>query len=1071
MAELQHQGACVLRTPLLSFDVLRNGITRETIRRYLEEPIVREALYVASPTLDTAIDAWLANPDDPRARDVELIVVRYLSRMAARPTPFGLFSGCGLATISDRTSLSVCRAAECRRSSRLDMQYLSLLSDALASAPRTRGALRFRLNSSMVVNEEEICYVETKVDPKTRARTHQLVAAEPSEAVGVAIRAAKKGAVSRQAICDAILNLYASVTTDDAVAFIDKLVDAQFLVSNVQPSVTCEDPIAAFAESLGRSGPADVGAAHEETRRVVEGLSKARDGLRAIDADGMGLSRERYREIMAMLEALPVPPDPARLFQVDLFKPGNGVHIGERVVREVRRAITLIHRITPRQRSGAMHRFRQQFMDRYGEREVPLAEVLDEERGVGFGTPHRRMAPPSPLLANIVFSETPDAGEQGAVPLEGISAHDEYKLARLLALREDGLREWKLDAQDLEKLTEEEPEPLPDALAAMVSIAATSSEAIDKGDFDLHLHYVHGPSGASLLGRFCHGNEGVRALVERHVQAEERLRPDAVFAEVVHLPEGRTGNVLCRPVLREHEIPYLGHSGVAEERQIPIDDLRVSVRGGRVRLRSVKLGREVLPRLTSMQNHGAGSLAIYRFLGALQCEGLATGLQWSWGPLEDAAFLPRVSYGRFVLSLARWTLYAREVEQLANDAGFRQRRGLPRWVSVMEGDHLLPLDLASEKAGAQLVALARGRKKLRLQELFPEPERMCAAGVEGRYTHELVIPFVRADRSEEPAKRGRALASPSAGTPEARIFLPGSRWLYAKIYTGPATGDRLLRAVVAPLVRELRHLGIIERWFFIRYADPDFHLRLRFEGDPAQLMVEVLPRLQKALASRLASGDVVKLVLDTYDREVERYGGPLAMPLAERIFEADSDAALEIVERTAGDAGADARWRAVLRGMHALLGDAGIEGDARRALLVGARDAFAKEHRADAAFRKGLGTQYRAERAAIERIASSGPVVGESPGVQGNDDAMMSELLGLVEARSAAVAPAFEQLRALRDSGRLETSWEGLVASLIHMHVNRVIRADARRHEFVLYEYLLRAFDSGAARTAGRREP
>src|SRR6185295_7783108 len=96
---------------------------------------------------------------------------------------------------------------------------------------------------------------------------------------------------------------------------------------------------------------------------------------------------------------------------------------------------------------------------------------------------------------------------------------------------------------------------------------------------------------------------------------------EAVFAEIVHLPEGRIGNIAARPVLRAYEIPYLGCSGAALDRQIPVTDLRVAVRGGRVRLRSERLGREVIPRLTCAHNFSRRSLGLYRFLCALQLEG------------------------------------------------------------------------------------------------------------------------------------------------------------------------------------------------------------------------------------------------------------------------------------------------------------------------------------------------------------------------------------------------------------------------------------------------------------------
>jgi lantibiotic biosynthesis protein len=55
-------------------------------------------------------------------------------------------------------------------------------------------------------------------------------------------------------------------------------------------------------------------------------------------------------------------------------------------------------------------------------------------------------------------------------------------------------------------------------------------------------------------------------------------------------------------VLREREIVYLGRSGAPADHQLPLTDLLVSVRDGRVVLRSRSLGREVVPRLTNAHN-------------------------------------------------------------------------------------------------------------------------------------------------------------------------------------------------------------------------------------------------------------------------------------------------------------------------------------------------------------------------------------------------------------------------------------------------------------------------------------
>src|SRR5262249_54121206 len=198
---------------------------------------------------------------------------------------------------------------------------------------------------------------------------------------------------------------------------------------------------------------------------------------------------------------------------------------------------------------------------------------------------------------------------------------------------------------------------------------------------------VSGPSGARLLGRFGHADPELALYVERHLRAEEALRPDAVFAEVVHLPEGRLGNILARPTWHAYEVPYLGRSALPAERQLPLSDLRVAVDGARVVLWSARLGREVLPRLTCAHNFTTGQ-GVYRFLCALQGQGVASGLAWDWGPLAGSAFLPRVVYGRLVLARAQWRLTAAEVARLpaggpeptlAAGRRWRHERGLPRW--------------------------------------------------------------------------------------------------------------------------------------------------------------------------------------------------------------------------------------------------------------------------------------------------------------------------------------------------------------------------------------------------------
>jgi hypothetical protein len=232
---------------------------------------------------------------------------------------------------------------------------------------------------------------------------------------------------------------------------------------------------------------------------------------------------------------------------------------------------------------------------------------------------------------------------------------------------------------------------------------------------------------------------------------------------------------------------------------------------------------------------------------------------------------------------------------------------LPRWVALEESDNELPIDLHNVAAVDTFVELIKVRDHAVMIELFPGPDQLWAEGPEGRFVHEIIVPFIRAAKprnaKETQAESRQAVPSPSRGAAGLeRRFPPGSEWLYAKLYAGPATLDQVLSDVVRPVVESVMRAGAADRWFFSRYCDPHWHLRLRFHGEPVHLQQVVLPVLQAATAALLTDGRLWRLQFDTYEREVERYGGPQGIELAERFFQVDSEAVLALVTLTRGDA-------------------------------------------------------------------------------------------------------------------------------------------------------------------------
>lgn len=1067
---IEPTGFFAWRTPLLPFDELlawSEGVSapsaeratlgaalasdrrllRERLRAAVTRPEVREALYIASRSLDESLATWLAEPDSERGQKVERTLVRYFSRMASRATPFGLFGGCSLGKVGATTELAVEARTRYRRNTRLDGDYLATLTGALGGDAGWRRAATFRPSSSLYRAAGRLRFAQVRLDGKLRS--YDLVAVEPSAAIEETLARAQSGSRLDELI-DALVS--DDITRDEAAEFVNALIDAQILVSDLVPQVTGAEPIHDLVAQLSTDGG---------TRPLADRLDEVRRALAELDATPLGAPPARYEEIATILDALPVEVDRSRLFQVDLVKPAAAATLGPEPIAELVRGVALLHRLAPP--NDPLANFRQAFQHRYEEREVPLTEVLDEESGIGFERSDAPTAEGAPLLDGLVFPR--GAGEEMAPVTPRLT----LLLSKLATAWRTGALSIDLDEADLEALAAKAPPPLPDSVTAKATLSAASPDALAQGRFELYLQAVH-PSGAIFLGRFCHRDPALTAEVLAHLRAEEAARSDAVFAEIVHLPEGRIGNVLLRPRLRRYEIPFLGRSGAPLEQQIAVTDLLVSVVGERVILRSRRLGREVIPRLTTAHNFSSPqNLGVYRFLCALQFQQVATPV-WRWGPLASAPFLPRVTAGRLVLSLASWRLDKTQLLRLADARGderfaavraLRETLRLPRWVSIADGDNVLPIDLDNALAVDNLVELVRARPAASLTEVFPQPEALLARGPEGRFAHELIVPLLR--RAAAPAT-----VAPTPPTPRAtrrpstlpRTRLPGSEWLFVKLYTGAATADQLLVEVVAPLVATLKQSSPspIDRWFFLRYGDPDWHVRLRFSGPPQRLREEVLPRLLAAAEQSLAGERLWKLQIDTYERELDRYGGDVGMQLSEALFAADSDAVLGIVETLSGDAGADARWRLALRGMDQLLDDLGFTLADKHALLTQLRAGFGAELHADTAFEKQLGDRFRKERLALEGLLdrTQDEVSDFLPG------------LALFAERSRVLAPIAAELRTAAAAGQLTASLPALAGSYLHMHANRLLRSAARAQELVLYDFLERLYRSQLARARRR---
>ena len=988
------------------------ALLRARLCDLIGEPLISRALTVASPDLTQGIRLWRANPASRRGRSAERSLVRYLTRMASRPSPFGLVSGYHVGDIASDPAFEIDSRDAIRIVARLDPGLLDrIVRDAVSGALESEDLL-LRRNPGLYRLADQIRFAaRPAADIK-----HRLVAVRSTPSIEAVMEAADHG-VRAGALLTVLGQRGGS--RDDPRALLARLLAKELLIPVAQVTVTGEEPAVQAVAAL-RSVPGGERAAHV-VGHAVGALEQTHD-LAAT------------AEIVATeIERLDVPVNRRRVLQIDSIRTGK-IAVPPVVVEEMLRATELLTRIMPSRQGPLLPSFCKRFEQRFGTRWVPLLEALDPDAGVGLD----------------------------ALPLDTDDpTRADARRATLLALIQHGLSRGgaiELNEHAVNALSEQDAMTLPGAFAVTFKLLARDAATVERGDFTLTAPQINGPSGAQLMGRMCHGDQALEDRVRRHLEHEADTEPNAVIAEICAAPGTDWGlNLTHRPVLREWEIELGGYSGASPGQRLEPSDLLVGVVDGKVVVRSATLGCRVLFRSTSALTFNWVSLPAARLLALLTVEGRASGLEWSWGDLGDAPMLPRVSHRRTILALRRWNLSAAELRDAkpgSDAAGFRRlqrwRRthDVPRFVTLDHPKSPILIDFDNVLSVDAFLAATDGLDPIRFVEA-PEVDHGPVHGPDGRYAHEFIVPCTRV------VAAGLTHGPPTGSLrlPErSRRFEPGSEWLFAGLYGPPSLADRVLTNLLGPLRDRLRAASLIDRWFFTRYRDPDHHLRVRFHGLPDQLLREVLPALHEVIAPAIDAGLIYRVTFDTYEREAERYGGLEGVELMEAASEADSDAVLAVLGQSMSP---PQRRHLAVASLAAMYAQSGLGIVERHQCCDSLRRTFSSGHRSS------LGTllaaDQRAERSDLEAAVSSLDDPSAPPTVQAFRD------------RSEALRPVLARFRELHETGRLGRPLTDVLCSLGHMFVNRLLREAGDRDELRVHDALARLYESQLARERARR--
>ncbi len=1004
-----------------------------------EAEAMQEAIYTASPDLYRELLKLRQQPTEATAERNSRVIYslyKYLLRSCTRATPYGLFAGCSLGQLGATTRLDF-GANKYVKLTRLDMNYTQEIFQELSKSTALLENSTYYTNNSLYELDGQYRYIEYQVENKRR--NYRLSSVARTDFLACILAEGRQG-ISYPRLLAVLAQAVPDATRTEAVEYVRQLIEAQLLINEYAPTITGRVYASELPQRLA-------GIVDEATVRTLTHVNEL------LVAGGVA----NFQQAHATLNEGLLSCSASELIQTDLFYEPVANQLSTNAAAGISTQLGELYALSTRSVVPELNTFIQEFSRRYEEQEVPLLLALDHEAGIGYGRAGGG-AVYLPLVEDIQPSGT-DVTSTTTWTATARLVQAKYQQAIAT-----GGRTVELLPAELAALAADAPSgpDVPASLAALGSVLASSATAVDAGEFHFLLQSCGGPSAANLLGRFCYGDEALRQHLAASLARAEPDTDEVVYAEIVHAPEARVGNILMRPHLRTYEIPYLSLSTVAAEYQITAADLLVSVRDGRLVLRSQRLNKRVVPRLSTAHNVAKG-LPLYRFLHDVQRHNLHTHFSWNWGAFKTSEFLPRVEYKNIVLERATWNLTAQlllgrggplppvaETERLIY--AFYQTQKLPRYVTLVEGDNELLLDFEFSFSRMLLAQHLSKRPRAQLKEFLQLSENCIVTGEQqARYAHELIMPLHHVPAAP-PA------AAPSAGVatkPHERRHLPGGEWVYIKFYGGYKALEKLLTAVVAPLMRGYEASGEVKKWFFIRYNDPDAHLRLRLQlrGDVAALG-RVLAEMHAAVQPLLAAGTLHRLQLDTYVQELERYGGPFNIDNTEDWFCCDSRAVLALLQLLDGDEGETYRWPLAVRGLDELLRDFGLTLPQKHELLRHLSAAFFREFQGNKALQMQLDAKYRKHAATLRSYLK--PADDVRNGIE--------EATACFAERSRHGAACVGRIRALLGP-ELTASNQGtdLLASYAHMYLNRMIPDKARLHELVIYTLLYKCYTAQLA--------
>lgn len=1011
-------GPVLLRTPLLpaaAYRELLGGGSDDDLGRLRSELLelarrepFHSALAIASPDLVAAVESGSRRvvPGSVLSRE-ERSLLRFVARSSTRSTPFGAFAG--VAALETGPTTDVTREGDggLEMSVRPDMGWLLGLLRQLLADPDVAPAVPLTVHPLAVRTHDRLVLSSADVHGSNDVRQVDIAWTVAVEAV---LRAVDGRRDARDVVA-AVVAREPAFPEEKVHRLVETMRGLNLLTAAWGPCLGDAQVVSTITDA-----PIDTPA----WRAAAEAVRSLAAQMRTITRATASTAR-RLKEIEAHQRSL-TPAHDGPTLQVDSTAPLTARTLGRDVVDEVAEALSVVAHLTRPASDPVLEEYHGRCTEAFGVgAEIPLLELVSEELGVG---PPVGYTVPTGGASHQTSTPQRETGQWQRVSTRLVV--DALAAGSHVELSDDVVA-----AAVADRSTAWSPSTIQPFLDVYLQLAAESDAAVDRGEWTAVLNGDGLAPGGRTFGRFLHLlPESLRPELAAAVPPPGwTAGEDVLVAELRYVPtSGRLANVTVVPPLHDHEM-VVSTGPAPGVRRLELADVLVVIGHSGLELRLVGDERPLLLVQSHMFNYETAPNPVRLALDVSQAQ-LGSYPALDLGHLAHFDRLPRISRGRVVLHPARWrSPRAEDVVDGAAAARWRTRAAVPRWVFVVDADNRLLLDLDHPAALDELRAASAAGHFLEEAELVMS--RPWLRDEHGRrYLAELVVPVRRVPPVETDGRPRRTYGKGTARA-SVRSHVPGSAWTSVHLYAPFPRHDDVLLGPVSDSLDLLTEHRLLDEWFYVLYADPFPHVRVRYRAASADAGPETAAHLVRHFAGR--SGPVREFSLMPYRPETDRYGGETTFRAAERVFHASSRLALTVIGTPRAGGPAIAREHSTVLAMDTIARGWGMT----EPILDLVESPRVPEH---------ARVRFRAARHRLTELLD--------PWRGGPDDAER-------DARERWAAP-LDQLadrtsdlaaltRRAEARGALTSASRDVVASLLHMQANRLLNADREKEDLCVY--------------------